>query len=268
MAGATAQPVLGYPSKGAAIDALFLSGMKPNYIAIEVGTTPASVRSRIKEQRKLGLLPPGRRPGRKTIEVRAAIDAGRDTRGIWTPEKLEKARRLFGKTMLYIAEALQVPPKELLEYGLKGVLPPMGEGQRVAQLLEDRSQQTAEPQPIEQPVVPAPEQSPDRDDDEAELARLAALEDEDNADQRTKPQPVVSRADEKPAPAAPPRTPAAPDPGHEYYLTDEAGQWLHESLEALTKNRKYAWKGTTKKIALVLQRMPKWKVLVPERVPL
>lgn len=53
--------------------------------------------------------------------------------------------------------------------------------------------------------------------------------------------------------------------GRLYYLTDEAGQWLHESLEGLTRNRKYAWKGTTKTIAVVLQRMPKWKVLVPER---
>lgn len=301
-------PVAGFPNKTEAIKAFHAQGMTPFMIAERIGSTPASVSERLRQLRrdagdgtdKRYAANGGgkKRPGQRTRAERAEANAKRDTRGIWTPEKLEKARRLFGKTMLYIAEALEVPPMELMEYGLKGVLPPMGEGQRVAQLLEDLSNRendngtaalradvpetadgpaAAEPaaaDPAGQESMAAPaadplgeEVEPDREDDEAELARLAEVEDEDDADKGSEPEPVTPRADEKPAPAATPRaTPTAPEPGHQYYLTDEAGQWLHESLEALTKNRKYAWKGTTKKIAIVLQRMPKWKVLVPERV--
>ena len=83
------------------------------------------------------------------------------------------------------------------------------------------------------------------------------------------PRPQVPHAHPAPVAAqAPTASPAASEPvGNRYYLTDEAGQWLHESTEALTKNKRYAWKGTTKQIAAILQRAPKWRVLVPERAP-
>lgn len=74
-----------------------------------------------------------------------------DTRGLWTPEKLRLASRLFGEAMIKVAAQLQVPPKELLEYGLRGVIPPMGEGQRIAQLIEDRSQSGDAPLQLEAP---------------------------------------------------------------------------------------------------------------------
>ncbi len=287
--------VEGYPNKTEAIRALHAQGMTPFMIAEKIGSTPGSVTERIRQLKKkaAGGTPVTPKAAKaKAAKVKPVKEATRDTRGIWTPEKLSKAHRLFGKIMIYVAEALQVPADELLEYGLKGVMPPMGEKQRVAQLVDRAAEPEREPEIIETrppeavlqallaPPAPAPEPEPSRDDDERELAELEEIEDDDDVSRdgveagsgeapvatpaaQATGAPVRESSDAKPSTPAPR---ASSQPGHEYYLTDEAGQWLHESLEALTKNKRFAWKGTTKKIEVVLKRMPKWKVLVPERV--
>lgn len=305
----SSQPVAGFASKTEAIRAMHAQGMTPFMIADKIGSTPGSVSERIRQLKKAEAGEVKPKPPKaakpKPEKVKPVKEATRDTRGIWTPEKLKKAHRLFGKIMIYLAEALQVPADELLEYGLKGVMPPMGEKQRVAQLVDREQQQPEQPAtPSPEPEPPVPlamlppptwepsidadhliEPEPSRDDDEAELAALDAEDAENDDDVSGHGLGAGNAADGGEAPAAAPGVEAGGQPegesrnpipppaarhepqlGHEYYLTDEAGQWLHESLEALTKNKRFAWKGTTKKIEVVFKRMPKWKVLVPERV--
>lgn len=173
MSGSKGKPTLGYPSQTAAVEALWAEGLKPKQIAERTGIPLQSVYTLLSQAkaRARGLasqVEPDSKPG------------------IWTTEKLGKARRLFGKTMIMIAEALQVPPKELLEFGLRGVIPPMGEGQRVAALLEEMAQ---EPAPGGD-APPSPEgresrlqlPAPAEDERAADEAELAALEEEDDAD--------------------------------------------------------------------------------------
>jgi hypothetical protein len=284
------QPVAGHPNKTEAIKAFHAQGMPPFMIAEKVGSTPASVSERLRQLRRAAgddsdkRLNGNKRPGRKTLAERAEANAARDTRGIWTPEKLEKARRLFGKTMILIAEALEVPPKELLEYGLKGVLPPMGEGQRVAQLVASRepgtgashfasdgqeqtgetaaNQESKEPETL---ALPAPEVEPDRDDDEAELARLAEVEDEDDADDDPPSEPQPEPVNETGPSVAPP-APAAEAP-RRYRLTNELGEFLHESGHGMTRNPRLAWSGTPIEIEQMRRKKPQIKQLdeVPYR---
>lgn len=135
MAG-TPQPVAGYASKTEAIKALHALGMTPFMIAQQIGSTADAVSERLRQLRRAAGDSSQKRPTPKPKASKPQAEP--DNRGIWTPEKIEKAHRLFGKTMLLIAEALQVPPKELIAYGLKGVIPPMGKPQRVAQLLEQK----------------------------------------------------------------------------------------------------------------------------------
>lgn len=126
-------PILGFPNKKAAILALSAEGRPNDYIAQRTKSTADTVATVLqKARRDAG---EGRNKGQR------GPGPAPDNRGIWTPEKLQKAHRLFGKTMLYIAEALEVPADELVAYGLKGVIPPMGRAQRVAQLLEDHTRQ-------------------------------------------------------------------------------------------------------------------------------
>lgn len=139
-------PVAGYGSKTEAVLALRAQGFKTKEIAEKVGSTAKSVDQLLYNHRK-----------------KAARESGNaDTRGIWTPEKIDKARRLFGKTMIYIAEALQVPADELLHYALDGEIPPMGKAQRIGMLRnrhEERQQDVPEPQaqPPLQLAAPAQE---------------------------------------------------------------------------------------------------------------
>jgi len=126
-------PILGFPNKKAAILALSAEGRPNDYIAQRTKSTADTVATVLRKARRDA--GEGRNKGQR------GPGPAPDNRGIWTPEKLEKAHRLFGKTMLYIAEALQVPADELVAYGLKGVIPPMGRAQRVAQLLEDHARQ-------------------------------------------------------------------------------------------------------------------------------
>lgn len=122
-----AQPVAGYRSKGEAIAALHDKGLAPHMIARQLGTTVGAVHVVMAQRRRRAQGLPLKYP-----KVKPVAAATRDTRGLWTPEKLDKARSLFGKTMLYIAEALQVPPAELLAYAVNGTLPFMGERQHLA----------------------------------------------------------------------------------------------------------------------------------------
>jgi hypothetical protein len=129
--------------------------------------------------------------------------------------------------------------------------------ERPAPLLQQ--QNTAARQDVE-PALAPPAPEPDRaSQPPAEPARIEAPD--------AHPAPVAPPAPAAPPPPQKPVAAAKPIGPHTYYLTDEAGQWLHESTEALTKNKRFAWKGSTQNIAAIIRRSPKWKVLVPERVP-
>jgi hypothetical protein len=254
-----AKPVLGYPSKTDAVVALKAQKLDWPTIAEAVGTTVVSAKALWQSGKKRGVLP-----------IPPPANPAPDTRGIWTTEKLDRARRLFGKTMLYIAEALEVPPLELMQYGLKGVLPPMGKGQRVAQLLEHDDKEPAGGTGAASIALPAPAGASDRDD-EAELAAMADQDEEEihNADNpvRADVRAAPQTEPEPEAPAAQVASPARIEPGHLYRLTDGAGRYLHESLDGLTANRQFAWRGTTKQLDKVLQQRPNFRTLDPEKVP-
>jgi hypothetical protein len=115
----------------------------------------------------------------------------------------------------------------------------------------DRTPVRPVPEPRRAPPAPQPHRPPQPAPQPAGRAIEAA-----------KPQPATMVVSGRPA--APAREIGAV---HLYYLTDEGGQWLHEGSEMLTKNKRYAGKFTTKQIAAIVQRAPKWRVLVPERVP-
>lgn len=182
-------PIMGYPSKKAAIRALHDNGMTPFMIAKQIGSTVDSVYVTISALRREAKAAGAAPSPRSKTGPKQATAAEPDTRGIWTPEKLTRARRLFGKTMIYIAEALQVPADELLRYALNGTLPPIGTGQRLGDLLAQMAENGA-PLPSDMPALPAPETppQPSREDDEAELAALEnateAEEPDDGAVQR------------------------------------------------------------------------------------
>lgn len=134
MPGTRMQPVAGYPSKMAAAVALRASGLDFEQIAERINSTPGSVRASLRDAKKQALAAPSAKP-----------DA---TPGIWTPEKREKVRRLYGKTLIMIAEAVAVPADELLRYVIHGVVPP---SQRI------RSDAEIEWQDPDQLQLPAPE---------------------------------------------------------------------------------------------------------------
>lgn len=291
------QSVEGHPTKRAAIAAMWNADVATAEIARRCDTTVKSVLANIHKMRKQGKTLKSRSGGRPQIKEAPASSA-KDTRGIWTPEKLDKARRLFGKTMVYIADALQVPAKELLEFGLKGVIPPMGKPQRVAQLLEDRRQEP----PIEEDEFPPPAgDEPSRDDDEAELLQLEEATDEEeltggDGDRGSAgldpddggPGPAVAPsiagalrvaprfeqtaegddAEEEAPPATEPPAAAGAEKPRRYRLTDGAGRYLLDPPEkGMTLNRALAWSGSAADMELLFKRLPALKDLDPERVP-
>lgn len=268
------QPVAGYPSKGEAIIALHLQGLTPFMIAEKTGSTPGAVTQTIRVHKKkleaasAGEAPaqkkkPGRKPKAAPIANNERPEA---TPGIWTPEKLAKARKLFGKTMIMIAEALQVPAAELLAYGLNGVLPPMGEKQRLGQLLSAMAEGRAPdalalPAPISEPEIDQvflgniekPDDGPSRDDDEAELAALD--EEDEDGEQSSEGAPAAEAADE---PAPGPRL---------YRLTRDGGiNYLHKNGISLTRDKAMAWQGTASDMEKLFKRSPEWREIDPERV--
>lgn len=280
------KPVEGFPSRRAAIAAWWNDDVLTAEISRRLGVDRTTVYSAVYKMRKAGTF-------LKQRNEDGGPPAQADTRGIWTPQKLDRARRLFGKTMLYIAEALQVPAKELMEYGLKGVIPPMGEGQRVAQLLEHHAA--------------AAESEPTREDDEADLAALDEEEDDGARELEIEYHvaggdglvgggndggagaPVVASAianalriaprtgepeaaEEEEAPAASAGAepePAAPgEKPRRYRLTDGAGRYvLAAPGKGMTLNRAMAWTGDAKEIEALFKQWPTLKELDPERVP-
>ena len=100
MAKGHAQPTLGFPTKTAAIEALLGQGLEPRAVAERIGCSPQTVFTAQSKLRR---------------RAKAIAESDLPQPGIWTAEKHAKARRLFGKSMMLIAEALQVPPKELLQ---------------------------------------------------------------------------------------------------------------------------------------------------------
>jgi len=250
-----------YVSKTAAIMTFSALGMPQREIAIKVGCTINSVGSVVSAKKKAAA---------------KASGAPETMPGLWTPEKRDKVRRLFGQTMILIADAVQVPPAELLTYVLHGAIPPSqaikdpgdirwtGEQQQLpappaddepdAQILPREAFEASDTDPD---IVEADDLvvEPDRDEDEAELARLAALE-----------EPEV-------APPAPARFPAA-DPGPVaeppvgawlYRLKNEMGEYLHKSGKGMTRALPSAWTGTSQQLEEILKRHPHLKELDEQR---
>jgi hypothetical protein len=216
-----AHPVAGYPSKTAAVLALRAEGKPYSEIASSLGISLESAYALNSQGRK--------------VAAKASVANGP---GIWTADKVEKARRLFGKTMIYIAEALQVPAEELLHYALDGKVPPMGRAGRLGTLVNEREAAAAAPA-LATPNLPALTAQPSRDDDEAELARLAALDEADETDD----EPVF----------VPPQ----------FRLKTKNGAWLHRDLNRVTFMLDEAWRGTAPDIERVYAANPKFKTYDP-----
>lgn len=287
MAGAAQrQPVhvegIDYPTKTAAIMALHSRNtLSHSQIAALVGTDTGSVGAVISQQRRKA--------------ARANGDASAMP-GLWTPEKRDKVRRLFGRTMVLIADSVQVPPAELLTYVLHGVIPPSqairdpgdirwntpkdgvqvqlpAPPDRLAKVVDDyfdRQEEDVAPAGSEMLPREAFEGSdtdpdvvdadhmvePGREDDEAELARLAALEAGEVAP------PAPERFQEQ-----------APDTGPveelvvvwQYRLKNEVGEYLHKSGKGMTRNIDAAWKGPSQQLEEILKRHPHLKELDEQR---
>lgn len=100
------------------------------------------------------------------------------------------------------------------------------------------------------------------------------VEEDDDADERSEPDREVA-AQAEPVPEAAPAQAAPADDGRDrrleagclYYLTRGDGYYLHESIEQLTTNKRFAWKGTAKNIEAVFKAKPQWRELDPERAP-
>lgn len=157
------QPVAGYRSAAAAIVALTLAGEDIDAIAAKVGKPRLAIQQEQCRLRRLGRLPATDTPrkGRKPRTPRPPSEP-EDSRGIWSTEKIAKVRGVTMKALEIIAEAYQVPAKEVLSLIVSGTTPPIGKRQRVAQLVEERTNaglvrpsdnQPVHPQP---PALPAP----------------------------------------------------------------------------------------------------------------
>lgn len=248
MSTGASQAVAGHLSKQAATIALFREGKKAKEIAELIGSTADAVYVAIAIGRKNGELPPSGR-----VERRKARDAARPeaTPGMWTPEKAAKVRRLYGTTLIYIAEAVDVDPAELLRYVIHGVIPP-------SQTLRDATDiaWNGTPLPAEQRALPAPVAAepaeppaePSREDDEAELARLAAPE----------PDAVEPEVVEPAAPVA--DTPPC------FRLMNGAGAWLARDLGKFTYRLADAWQGNASDIERVIKLNRNYEALEPMRV--
>lgn len=230
MVRASAHPVAGYPSKTAAVVALRAANVPVEEIAERLEITKASVYALIAYAK--------RKPPRvgAAVDVAAAESTAPDTRGLWTTEKLEKARRLIGKSVILIAEALQVPADELLLYGLKGIIPPMGASQRIGDLLSQIADGAPTPdEPLALPPPAAEGDEPTREDDEAELAALE--EAPEDADPEPEPEPDA-QTDRLCA------------------LKNDNGEFLHEHEGGFTRLPRFMWRGTADEVAALKARKP------------
>jgi hypothetical protein len=211
-----------YQSVRAAARALHARGLDNPAMAAKLGVTASRV---------------------STILVQCGLKSHRTaTETAWTETKVETAVRLFPACLEEVARHLEVPYAELRDLWVKGKQPPLP------------------PAPVEETEPAKVYFGHDftRDEDEAELARLAA----EDPDPEVLPQPV-SRF---PAPKAPASSVPAPrliPPGgiypgqHEVRLVREDGKWLHESLGGFTDKVKHAWQGDRTLFETVKARMPK-----------
>lgn len=210
------EPVLGYASKREAIAALDAQGLGIRDIARQIGSTSAAVRVELRRRK------------------RAALEAGP---GIWTPEKIDKARRLFAKTMGYIAKALKVPPDELVRYVFEGEIPPMGTAGRIGAL-----RNAAEAAGAAEAAEAGAENPPRPDSTEPLPPALPAPE-----------------AQPRPVPAARPVTPP-----RAVRLRDKAGRYLHQDGQHFVEETQWAWSGSPEQAAILQRRNPHLRRLVEE----
>lgn len=221
MPGHRQQPCLGYPSKREAILALLLAGETRAAICEKVDSSRQSVDEAIRRLREYGKIPASFAVASpRGNPLLPAFD--------WPAGKREKAQRLLISTLGYIAEALGVPVEALVDLVGGAFGPPV-------------------PQLVEPPAPPPKE--PSRDEDEADLARLAAEAEPD---------------------ASPPEpsSPVPPEPGLLLYrLRDEGGQYLTSDGLGLTRELGKAWKGNAQQCEVVFKRSPQWKALDQVRAP-
>lgn len=273
------QPVLGFARKKAAVAALFAQGAKPSDIATRIGTTPAAVHVTIKKLRKAGELPPSAHP-RSKAQPPSKVGA---EPGQWTGEKRDKVRRLFGRTMILIAEAVDVPPAELLKFVLHGVIPP---SQKIVEDTDigwrDRPQLEAPPapsaaeppEPDEEPAPPAPAELHQVRDALEQLQQAADARDADAvtteaiAETQAHVEAAIASAQELPPlrDASSELTPGEPAPTS-YRLQHEDGQFLRKDGIGLTRDLGKAWKGTAQQCERIFKRLPQWKELDQVRAP-
>jgi hypothetical protein len=282
------QPVLGYPSKKAAILAQARAGELPAVIAGKIGSTDAAVRTAIKHMRVAGQLPPGRRrAGEATASQSAPVvppvpvpaDAG----------VIGKAERLILATHGYIAEALGLSLPELAAVAVRLLLVPAADALPAA--IEARNiprgesgtareapdggigdlkqgTESAPRTPSEQARNDGPLDEPTRDDDEAELAALEAAAGEDvPADEPEPPQPEPEAETGGGLPAVAAALPPVLDGPSRFRLTDGGGQYLRLDGLGLTRDLGKAWKGTAPQYETVYKRTPQWRGLDPVPAP-
>jgi|GEM_PF-5848043 hypothetical protein len=269
---AQAQPVaidgVTYPSKQAASYALRERGLDWQTIVDKVGTTLDGAKVGHRTERKRLAGQPGHSP-----ELQP---------GIWTPEKRDKVQRLFGLTMIEIADAVAVPPAELLKYVLHGVVPPSQavrdisdiDWRGAANVPQAQLAPPAEPGRDDDDMQPPaicrvePSDERDREDDEAEIAALAAHGPMESAIMAPEAPAVPAARFQPPATPAPARPVAQPGKlipvagglfpaGCIVRLVRDDGQYLHESLQAFTKKIEHAWDGTRQQFDAVKAQMPK-----------
>ena len=221
-----------YASKRAASWALHELGWGVTTIAAGIGSTVAAVDVAIRAERRKRGLPPRAKHGAQMVRP-ALVSAD----SAWSESKIDKAVQLYSACLDLVAEKLAVPRGELEKLWIRGQRPPMP------------------PLEIGDCVDVEPEDEPSRDDDEAELARLAALEGDDESEEVADPEPAAPFPAPGPvAPAAQASPPVAA--AGQFRLIDETGRFLHESLDGMTTNPRFAWKGDAGKLKAVRQRLP------------
>lgn len=242
MAHATSLSIDGvsYASVRAAARALHARGLDNPAMAVKLGVTASRVPTILTQC------------GLKSHRTQApAAPTASET--AWTENKVETAVRLFSACLEEVARHLAVPSTELRDLWVKGRQPALPAPIVI-------SPPAYEPPPREA-FEPAEGDEPDRDDDEAELARLQAEEETE-----LKPEAPAEPVSRFPAPAVAASPIPAPrlippgglfPAGHEVRLKRADGKYLHESLQGFTDKVKYAWCGPRLQYDTIKARMPK-----------
>ncbi len=268
-------PCIGYPTQGDAVAALLAEGLNRHQIAARTGLTQVQTDKLMHRARKLGgadLAGLGR--------IRPLPQ-----RSDWSPEKLDKARRLFDLTMAEIARALEVTVPELL----RAVGPTVGAAQAVADVEPGKAnddQGTFGPGEWSGPAEVNSEAKATEDnaataerDSEATAGRelqvggveprastatsemmdvTAGETAPDSVQERVEPAPSVSLAT---APA-PPQDVAGPP----LYRMKRRGEYLDKSGVGFTRNLRRAWQGTAQQTETIYRRRPEYRDLDVEQV--